>query len=134
MNLSVTRRRFVEITPVAGVALLAACSGKDQPAPAAAAPAAAQAAAPAHQAAAPAAPAEAGAMVAESDPQATALGYVPDASKVDKAKYLNYVAGSECSGCALYQGKAGDASGPCPLFGGKSVSSKGWCSSWSKKA
>ena len=73
-------------------------------------------------------------MVAETDPQAVALGYVADASKVDKAKHANYVEGSLCSGCALYQGKAGDASGPCPLYAGKAVAAKGWCSSWAKKA
>ena len=68
------------------------------------------------------------------DPQAVALGYVPDATKADKAKFPKYAAGQSCSNCTLYQGKAGDASGPCPLFAGKTVAAKGWCSAYAKKA
>ena len=73
-------------------------------------------------------------MVAEADPQASALGYKPDASKVDKTKYAKYVAGQQCDNCALYQGKAGSASGGCSLFSGKQVAGKGWCSAYAKKA
>ncbi len=73
-------------------------------------------------------------LVDPKDPQATALGYAADATKVDKAKYPKYAAGQACSSCALYQGKAGDASGPCPLYAGKAVSAKAWCSAWVKKA
>ncbi len=69
----------------------------------------------------------------EKDPQAVALGYVSDATKADTKKYPKYAAGQNCAGCALYQGKAGDAAGACPLFAGKQVSSKGWCSAWAKK-
>ena len=68
------------------------------------------------------------------DPQATALGYVTDATKADKAKFPKYAAGQTCGNCTLYQGKAGDASGPCPLFAGKTVAAKGWCSAYAKKA
>lgn len=68
------------------------------------------------------------------DPQATALGYVMDATKADKAKYPKYAAGQSCATCQLYQGKPGDASGGCPLFAGKTVAAKGWCSAWTKKA
>ena len=42
-----------------------------------------------------------GAMVGESDPQATALGYKADATKVDKTKFPKYAAGQQCAGCAL---------------------------------
>jgi hypothetical protein len=76
------------------------------------------------------------ALAADLDPkdaQATALGYVVDATKADKAKYPKYAAGQSCANCALYQGKAGDATGPCPLFAGKTVAAKGWCSAWAKK-
>ncbi len=75
-----------------------------------------------------------GALVVETDAQAAALGYKADASKADKAKFPKYAADQKCSNCALYQGKAADASGPCPLFAGKQVSAKGWCSGWAKKA
>jgi len=68
------------------------------------------------------------------EPQAAALGYVTDATKVDKAKYPNYAAGQDCATCQLYQGKAGDATGGCPLFAGKTVAAKGWCSAFVKKA
>jgi High potential iron-sulfur protein len=75
-----------------------------------------------------------GPMVAENDPQASALGYKADASKVDKAKFPKYAAGQDCANCTLYQGKAGDAAGGCTLFAGKQVAAKGWCSGWIKKA
>ena len=77
--------------------------------------------------------AQAQSMVAETDPQAAALGYKADASKVDKAKQPKYAAGQACSNCALYQGAAGSAAGACPLFAGKQVSAKAWCSAWAKK-
>jgi hypothetical protein len=99
-----SRRQFIQIVPVAGAALLA---GR-----------AAQAQAP---------------MVSEKDAQAVSLGYVADATKVDKAKYKTYAAGQLCSNCALYQGKPTDAAGGCPLFAGKQVAGKGWCSAYAKK-
>lgn len=74
-----------------------------------------------------------GAMVSESDPQATALGYKADGTKVDKTKYPKYVPAQQCNGCALYQGKPADAAGGCALFAGKQVAAKGWCSAWAKK-
>ncbi len=72
-------------------------------------------------------------MVDETSPQATALGYVADATKVDVRKFPKYAAGQTCGNCALYQGKATDAAAACPLFAGKQVSAKGWCSAWAKK-
>lgn len=72
-------------------------------------------------------------MLEENNPQAAALGYVADASKVDAKKYPKYAAGQLCSNCALYQGKAGEEAGGCLLFAGKQVAGKGWCSAWAKK-
>lgn len=72
-------------------------------------------------------------MVSETDPQAAALGYVADATKVDKKKYPKHVASENCSNCQLYQGKPKEASGPCPLYPNKQVAAKGWCSAWVKK-
>ena len=77
---------------------------------------------------------QAQAMVSPTDPQAAALGYVADASKVDKAKYAKYAAGQKCENCALYQGKPGSAAGGCSLFAGKQVAAAGWCSAYAKKA
>ncbi len=70
----------------------------------------------------------------ESDPQAAALGYVNDSSKANQAKYPAHTAAQMCSNCQLFQGKAGDATGPCPIYSGKLVAAKGWCSAYSKKA
>ncbi|MBL8324886.1 MAG: high-potential iron-sulfur protein [Rubrivivax sp.] len=99
-----SRRRFIQIVPVAGAALMAARTASAQ-----------------------------ADMVGEKDAQAVALGYVADAAKVDKAKYKQYAAGQTCANCALYQGKATDATAGCPLFGTKKVAGKGWCTAWAKK-
>ena len=70
----------------------------------------------------------------EKDPQAIALGYVADSTKVDAKKYPKHDNAQQCSGCALWQSKPTDALGNCPLFAGKQVNAKGWCSAWAKKA
>lgn len=100
-----SRRRFIQIVPVAGAALLGTRTAIAQ-----------------------------ADMVGEKDAQAVALGYVADATKADKAKYKQYAAGQTCANCALYQGKPTDPTGGCPLFGTKKVAGKGWCSAWAKKA
>jgi exopolysaccharide biosynthesis protein len=99
-----SRRQFIQIVPVAGVALLASRTASAQ-----------------------------ANLLSEKDPQAIALGYVADATKADKTKYKNYAAGQICGNCALYQGKASDAVAGCPLFAGKVVANKGWCSAYAKK-
>ena len=73
-------------------------------------------------------------MVLETDPQASALGFRQDATKVDKSKFPKYAAGEQCGNCVLFQGKMGDTIGPCALFSGKQVSANGWCNAWIKKA
>lgn len=136
-----TRRRFIEMAPFASVALLAACSPAPAPVntappmPSSPPPPSAPAADPMpNSAPAGATTTSALPMLDEKDAQAVALGYAADASRVDKDKYKTYVAGSMCSNCNLYQGKAGDAAGPCTLFAGKNVAGPGWCSGWIKKA
>lgn len=69
----------------------------------------------------------------ETDPMAIALGYKEDTTKVDKVKYPNHKPEQKCNNCALYQGKAGDPSGPCAAVGGKLVTESGWCSVWAQK-
>ena len=125
MSISASRRRFIEIAPFTGIALLAACSPKSEPVPVSPAPAPTPA---------PAAPTAGLPMVDAKDAQAVALGYVEDAPKADTARFKNYIAGNDCSNCVLYQGKLGEAAGPCPLFTGKNVAARGWCTSWAKKA
>ena len=73
-------------------------------------------------------------MVDPKDATAAALGYLVDATKVDKTKFPKYDATQNCANCAIFQGKASDPAGGCPLFAGKQVSAKAWCSAWAKKA
>ncbi len=68
------------------------------------------------------------------NPTAKALGYVEDATKVDKVKYPKHTPDQICASCSLMQGDAKNARNPCILFPGKSVASKGWCASFAKKA
>ncbi len=70
----------------------------------------------------------------EKDPQAVALGYAADTTKVDAKKYTKHKAEQKCSACQLYAGKGKDPMGPCSLFAGKQVAAAGWCSAWVKKA
>jgi High potential iron-sulfur protein len=65
-----------------------------------------------------------------SDPAAVALGYVENASQVDRTKYPRYVPGSNCDNCLQLQGKPGNNYRPCNLFSGKLVAVGGWCSGW----
>lgn len=78
--------------------------------------------------------AQAPAKVDPKDPQAAALGYVEDTTKVDKKKFPKHANEQMCSNCQLYTGKPKEALGPCGLFAGKAVTANGWCSAWVKKA
>ena len=71
--------------------------------------------------------------VLETSEQAQALGYQADSTKIDAKKYPNRGADQSCSGCVLYQGKAGDAAGGCAVFNNNLVAGKGWCGAWTKK-
>jgi hypothetical protein len=100
-----SRRKFIQIAPVCGAALIAGRNAFAADPP----------------------------MVDEKDAQAAALGYVADAAKVDKAKFKNFAAGQNCGNCQLYVSKNANA-GTCGLFPGKYVAGKGWCSAYAKKA
>ena len=76
----------------------------------------------------------AGPKLAESDPQAIALGYKEDTTKVDGKKFPKHEVSQTCVTCQLFQGKPTDPAGGCPLFAGKQVAAHGWCSAWAKKA
>lgn len=73
------------------------------------------------------------AKVDPKDPQAAALGYVEDTTKVDAKKYPKWTKEQNCANCQLYTAKGADA-GACTLFPNKAVAAKGWCSAWVKKA
>lgn len=70
----------------------------------------------------------------ESDPQAMALAYVEDASRVDSAKQARYEPGQNCANCALYIVGDDPDWGGCSIFAGKLVSASGWCSVYAPKA
>jgi hypothetical protein len=74
------------------------------------------------------------AKVDPKDAQATALGYVEDASKADAKKFPRWAKDQNCANCQLYVKKGDDGWGGCTLFPNKLVASKGWCSAWVKKA
>ena len=78
--------------------------------------------------------AKAQAKLDENDPQATAVGYKHDTTKVDAKKFPKHEKAQKCANCQLFQGKAADAWGGCPLFGAKQVAGNGWCSAYAKKA
>ncbi len=142
-----TRRRFIEILPLAGLgwglSALAGCGDKAPelaPTPAAPPPAAPAPAAPpappAETAPAPvAAPPDTASLplVSAQDPLAQTLGYVAVAGTTDKTRFPQFAEGQNCSNCALYGGAAGSAQGPCPLFAGRQVLATGWCSSYVRK-
>ncbi len=129
-----TRRRFIQLLPLSGLATLAACSKVSEPAPASPAPQPVTPAPTAGPAAAAPTTAADAPMLDEGDATAASLGYVAVASRVDSGRFPAYVAGSQCNNCALYQGPAGSAAGGCPLFVGRRVAAEGWCSAWAKKA
>ena len=68
-----------------------------------------------------------------SDPQAKALGFVTDTSKLDAAAYPTYKPGQKCSSCVQYQGKQSDATAGCNIFAGHAVPASGWCSVWTQR-
>jgi hypothetical protein len=68
-----------------------------------------------------------------NDPQAKALGFEADASKVSAAANPTFKAGQKCSTCAQFQGKAGAATGGCNIFVGHTVPAGGWCKVWAAK-
>ncbi len=67
------------------------------------------------------------------DELAKTLGYKHDTTKVDAKAFPTHTKDQKCSGCALFQGKAGEAWGGCGIFAGKLVSANGWCKQYVKK-
>jgi hypothetical protein len=60
-------------------------------------------------------------------PQAVALKYAADASKVGDPAHKP---GSQCANCQFFTA----ASGACQIFPGYAVKPSGWCQAWAKKA
>ena len=68
--------------------------------------------------------------VNEDDPQAVALSYVHDASKVDATRHARFAPGQTCANCSLMRDRSSEW-GPCLILGGRMVNAAGWCSVWS---
>jgi hypothetical protein len=66
----------------------------------------------------------------ESDPEATAVAYTLDNTKVDKARFPKRQAGDRCGTCKAFIGKPGNEWGECALIDDKAVNSNAWCSSF----
>ena len=60
------------------------------------------------------------------NPQAKALGYVPDGST---SKHGLYQQGRNCANCQLFTA----ANSSCSAFPGFTVAPEGWCAAWMKK-
>lgn len=73
-------------------------------------------------------------VLSEDNPQAQALGYVSDTSRVDASRFPNHAADQACANCALFTGQSGQDKGPCGIFPGNQVSADGWCSAYNRKA
>jgi hypothetical protein len=66
----------------------------------------------------------------ESDPEATAVAYSLDNSKVDKARFPKRQSGDRCSSCKAFIAKPGEEWGQCALIDDKLVNGNAWCSSF----
>lgn len=99
-----SRRRFIELVPAAGAALLWG--------------------APAHAQAT---------RLDENDPKALAVGYVHDATRVDAKKYPKYVPGETCAACQFYLAAPTEPWGPCSIFPRKLVAARGWCDAFATR-
>ena len=75
-----------------------------------------------------------GVQLAEDDPQAKALAYLHDASKVDSTRYPQHSSAEMvCGNCQLYSGDSDNAWGNCALFPGKQVNAGGWCAAYAAR-
>ena len=70
--------------------------------------------------------------ITEKDPEAAAVGYTLDATKVDARRFPKFKAGQTCNNCMAWASKPTEAWGECTLFDNKFVAAPGWCSSYTK--
>ncbi len=74
--------------------------------------------------------------VPDNDPVATAIKYVPDASKAPTRPAKMGVEGKDqsCANCQLFTPGAAKETGKCTMIAAGCVNAKGWCTAWVKKA
>lgn len=68
-----------------------------------------------------------------NNPQAKALGYILDTTKVDQKTNPMHKPEQKCNNCLQWQGKPTDAVAGCAIFQGQTVVANGWCKVWAKK-
>jgi DMSO/TMAO reductase YedYZ molybdopterin-dependent catalytic subunit len=68
-----------------------------------------------------------------NNPQAKALGYILDTTKVDQKTNPMHKPDQKCNNCLQWKGAATDATAPCAIFQGQTVVANGWCKVWAKK-
>jgi hypothetical protein len=61
------------------------------------------------------------------EPDAVALEFVPDATRIDPAAQPRFKQGSRCSRCYFFQGRTSSNDAPCTVFAGYRVPASGWC-------
>jgi hypothetical protein len=66
----------------------------------------------------------------ENDPSAKMVGYLEDASRVDRKRYPKYRPDQTCGSCDLYMAKPTDPWAVCTLFPRRVVAGKGWCDAY----
>jgi len=72
-------------------------------------------------------------VLSPNDPAAKALGYIEDATKVDKKANPNHKPEQNCGNCLQWADKNRKAPlAKCNLFPGKLVKNSGWCKVWVK--
>jgi hypothetical protein len=70
--------------------------------------------------------------VKETDPYPKSMGFRLNTANVDKAKFPRHEVSQKCSGCQLFSGKEGDATGACSFFK-RLVPPDGWCRNFKPK-
>lgn len=66
-----------------------------------------------------------------ASPQGRAIGYIVDATKVDRARNPQYSPGETCFNCIHYRGRTPQA--PCAAVANKLVAGPGWCRIWARR-
>lgn len=62
-----------------------------------------------------------------SEPDAIALEFVTDATRLHPSLQPRYTPGARCAACFFYQGRRSTEDAPCTVFAGYRVPATGWC-------
>ena len=67
-------------------------------------------------------------------PDAKALGFQADASKVTVEANPTFKPGQQCGSCSQFKPLDGNATGACAIFGGRRVPTAAWCRVWTARS